>query len=199
MKKISGVYKITNRVNGYFYYGSSKDLYRRWDEHQKLKNSGCIKLHNAMKKHGINNFEFEVVLQCPVNKLSHYEQKYLDKYCGLNECYNISKYADSPMRGRHMSIKTKKLMSKINSTRDRTAQWKSIRINNSMMSDKLPKKISHHTYGEMNSTVLNEKKVIKIRNLYSTGKFSMQNLADKFGCSKRMIVFVIHRKFWKHI
>lgn len=32
-ENICGVYKITNKVNGKIYIGSSKDIYKRWKHH----------------------------------------------------------------------------------------------------------------------------------------------------------------------
>ena len=34
-QKISGVYKITNKINGKFYIGSSINIKRRWESHKE--------------------------------------------------------------------------------------------------------------------------------------------------------------------
>jgi group I intron endonuclease len=60
----SGIYKITNKVNGKIYIGKSVDLYQRFCEHKAYLNSG--KHHNrylqrAWNKYGEECFIFEVV------------------------------------------------------------------------------------------------------------------------------------------
>ena len=51
------VYTITNKMDGKQYVGISSNLKRRWRDH-KNADGWCIALHNAIKKHGINSFEF---------------------------------------------------------------------------------------------------------------------------------------------
>jgi group I intron endonuclease len=60
----SGIYKITNSVNGKFYIGSSNDIQHRWNEHKsKLKTNSHVnkKLQNAWNFYGEDKFLFEVV------------------------------------------------------------------------------------------------------------------------------------------
>ena len=60
----SGIYKITNVVNGKFYIGSSKNIDERWDVHkQHLKGGYHInpKLQHSWNKHGESKFIFEVI------------------------------------------------------------------------------------------------------------------------------------------
>ena len=54
-EKISGVYKITNMVNGLFYISSSKDIHTRWKQHKKnLRNGDHNNTHlqNAWNLYG---------------------------------------------------------------------------------------------------------------------------------------------------
>lgn len=52
---------------------------------------------------------------------------------------------------------------------------------------------------QIGTAKLNRIKVIMIRKLYSTGKYTMQNLADKFNISKTQIVRTVNKKQWNHI
>tara|TARA_S200002703_G_scaffold159421_1_gene172826 strand:+ start:104 stop:847 length:744 start_codon:yes stop_codon:yes gene_type:complete len=76
-----GIYKITNIQTGMFYIGSSKNIKRRfWEHESKLRNNshGNYKLQNSWNKHGNNNFKFEVLKETHVDELLTEEQRYLD-------------------------------------------------------------------------------------------------------------------------
>lgn len=85
----TGVYKITNKINGKYYVGSSKDLTRRKKDHFRLLKKGInhsILLQRAVNKYGIDNFIFEIIVECSEDLLFTIEQKLVDK---LKPAYNI--------------------------------------------------------------------------------------------------------------
>ena len=91
----SGIYKITNKINGKIYIGSSVDLKRRINEHfWELKNNRHPNIHlqYAYNKYGRNNFEVEVIEYCNKNIVREREQYYIDKYLPYLQSvgYNIS-------------------------------------------------------------------------------------------------------------
>jgi group I intron endonuclease len=76
-----GIYRIINKKNGKCYYGSSKNIEKRWKRHKtglKHKNHHNLKLQRAWDKYGEDSFDFEVVEECELNNLLACEQKYLD-------------------------------------------------------------------------------------------------------------------------
>jgi group I intron endonuclease len=76
-----GIYKIKNLVNDKCYYGSSKNIEKRWRTHKNhLKNGKHHNIHlqRSWDKYGDDNFVFEVVEECDENILLELEQKYLD-------------------------------------------------------------------------------------------------------------------------
>lgn len=83
-----GIYRIKNLINGKCYYGSSKNIEKRWSTHKRGLNTNthinCI-LQRAWDKYGENNFIFEIIEECDINILLETEQKYLD----LQPEYNI--------------------------------------------------------------------------------------------------------------
>lgn len=62
----SYVYCITCLVNGKCYIGKTNDPERRWRDHcePKASNAGGMLIHRAIKKHGPENFKFEVIAEC---------------------------------------------------------------------------------------------------------------------------------------
>lgn len=89
----SGIYRIRNLQTDDCYYGSSKNIKKRFSRHIKELKSGKhinIILTRAWEKYGEDSFVFEIVEICEVEKLKQIEQKYLDaapKYnIGLSAC-----------------------------------------------------------------------------------------------------------------
>lgn len=93
----SGIYKITNLVNGKFYIGSSKNIEERWDNHkQYLRGKYHInpKLQNAWDFYGEDKFQFDVIEEVkPIQTLlfereNHYitSLKPYEKDVGYNIC-----------------------------------------------------------------------------------------------------------------
>lgn len=87
----SGIYKITNKVNGKVYIGQSKNLENRKLEHfynMKQRNQA---LYTAMRKYGIENFEFTVLQECDVELLDCLEVYYIGLYNSyLGGGYNMT-------------------------------------------------------------------------------------------------------------
>lgn len=89
----SGIYKITRLKTGEVYIGRSTDVKSRWQQHIKTAfGCGTIAhsiLHRTMEKDGVENFTFELVEECPKEKLGEREKFWIDFYgskqYGLNE------------------------------------------------------------------------------------------------------------------
>jgi group I intron endonuclease len=92
---ISGIYKITNCVNGKVYIGKSIDiLNRRWVYHKSLLNKGTHinkHLQNSWNKYGENNFDFSIILECTPDELDEYEIYYIDLYKSYLPEYGYNK------------------------------------------------------------------------------------------------------------
>ena len=117
-QKISGIYKIVNKINGKYYVGSSKNIIKsRWKKHKyfvKNNKHWNVKFQNAWNKYGEDNFEWIIIETVNENQLLMIEQKYLD--IAKNEqdrCYNMVFEA----RGSFLSKEAKSKISKYNKTR----------------------------------------------------------------------------------
>ena len=81
MKRIIGVYKITNTVTGDFYIGSSKDVKSRWAKHKclsKWKEYPNNPMYLDMKKYGVEKFVFEILAEAEPEYLKEAEQQFID-------------------------------------------------------------------------------------------------------------------------
>jgi group I intron endonuclease len=72
MTDICGIYSITNILNNKMYIGQSIHCYKRFNQHSNsLKKCGAIYL--AIKKYGIENFEFDILEECDRDQLDNLE------------------------------------------------------------------------------------------------------------------------------
>ena len=72
-----GIYKITKKENGKSYIGQSNDIERRFSEH---KTKIDIPIEIAIKKYGVDAFNFEVIEECPLDKLDEREKYWIAFY-----------------------------------------------------------------------------------------------------------------------
>jgi group I intron endonuclease len=120
MQKIkypSGIYKITNKVNGRNYIGSAFNLKKRKREHfalLKKKNHSNRYLQTAYNKYGEENFEFNILFFCDKENLIFYEQRAIDNYSSYNKLYNLA-----PRAGRPLGIKHTEEMNRLKSERQK--------------------------------------------------------------------------------
>ena len=96
MKKITGIYQITNTINGKIYIGLSKNCIRRWYDHRsKSLNSNKQDdldkpLYKAMKKYGLENFTFTILEECQEKDLPIKEIFWIEKFNSYNNGYNAT-------------------------------------------------------------------------------------------------------------
>ena len=86
--KICGIYKITNKITGDFYIGSSKNVKRRWESHKwpsVWKKYPNKQLYKDMQKYGIDKFELQILAEVEAGSLKETEQEFIET---LNPIYN---------------------------------------------------------------------------------------------------------------
>ena len=91
MNKIIGIYKITNKITGDFYIGSSKDVKLRLAVHKcksTWKNYPNKQLYQDMQKYGVDKFEFEILEEVEENSLKEKEQYFIET---LKPTYNSNR------------------------------------------------------------------------------------------------------------
>ena len=112
----AGVYRLTNKLNGKIYIGSSVNLGRRFTEYfsskylQNVLDRSKSPICRALLKYGYSNFSLEILEYCERDNVRAREQHYLDN---LEPEYNILKTADS-LSGYTHSEETRALIGKAN-------------------------------------------------------------------------------------
>lgn len=103
MEIICGIYKITNLVNNKVYIGQSTNILKRFIAHKSRafnpKNSQYEShLYRAIRKYGLDNFNFEIIKRCKKEDLNKEEQHYI-KFFQSNfpeYGYNLTEGGSSP-------------------------------------------------------------------------------------------------------
>ena len=109
----TGVYKITNLVNGKVYIGASKCIEKRWWGHKRCTDSP---IHSDLETYGLNNFKFEVLLECPEDMLCQQERDMIRLYNSDDPEKGYNNPKDRPyslklseaLKGRSLSEEQKK-------------------------------------------------------------------------------------------
>ena len=89
------IYKITNLVNNKSYIGQTIQPYKeRWNRHIHDALSNTVdsykrfSLHYAIRKYGVENFDFSLIEEIPNMKLNEREQYWIGYYNTYNNGYN---------------------------------------------------------------------------------------------------------------
>lgn len=95
---LTGIYKITNKINGHLYIGQSIDIENRWTRHKwSAFNEEATKnypLYRAFRKYGLENFTFEIIELCDKEGLKEKEIYYIQMYDSFVEGYNQTSGGD---------------------------------------------------------------------------------------------------------
>jgi group I intron endonuclease len=82
-----GIYKFTNNINGKIYIGQSSNIQRRFNEHLRRTEQ---QIDQAIQKHGIDNFSFEILEECELDKLNERENYWIAFFdCLIPNGYNV--------------------------------------------------------------------------------------------------------------
>lgn len=108
----SGIYIIENLINHKMYIGSSCNIIKRFRDHKSMLRRNehhTSYLQHAFNKYGEENFDFRILIDCPVKQLLFWEKKMFETYrcCEREFGYNLR---PDPTTGEH-SEETRKKMS----------------------------------------------------------------------------------------
>lgn len=88
-----GIYKISNKNNGKFYIGRSKDIFGRLDVHLSLLKNGTHPTKDFQNDFAltgvVSDWHWEVLEICKVSEIKIKEEFYIKKYNATIKGYNI--------------------------------------------------------------------------------------------------------------
>ena len=92
---VTGIYKITNQLNGIYYIGQAVDVAKRWKDHAKcglgIDAPASNKMYFAMQQDGLENFTWELLEKCSSTELNEKEKFYIELYQAKEYGYNSTK------------------------------------------------------------------------------------------------------------
>jgi len=105
MKKLTGIYKITNNINNKVYIGKALNIGSRFKTHLTIsKWEQEIKLYEAFLEFGIENFTFSIAELCSEELISDREMFYIEKYNSYKNGYNMTDYNNTPLTKENVRI-----------------------------------------------------------------------------------------------
>lgn len=95
----TGIYKITNKINGNAYIGLSINIEKRWKSHIERSQNEHDKeydkvLYHAFRKYGVDNFQFEILEECKPEELKDREIYWIQYYNTFKHGYNATPGGD---------------------------------------------------------------------------------------------------------
>lgn len=98
---VGRLYLILNKVTGKCYVGQTRGtLSHRWSQHRcdAARDSPCL-IHRSIRKHGLDNFDFQQLCTCPLEDLDDMEAMFIEMYDSLVPAgYNVLPGSRSNLR-----------------------------------------------------------------------------------------------------
>ena len=170
------IYKITNKVNNKSYIGYTTNPQARWEGHRH--NQGSKLVFQAIKKYGIDNFEFKVIAEDTIDN----EQKYIDKYNTIApHGYNIAIGGSLPPRpwGSYIEMYGSNIKAKNFSTKQKQAGGYGPMVHSEKTKKKISKNNGRGMLGKTHST-----KTLKLMSAKRKGV----HVGSKNGNAKQFVI-----------
>ena len=103
-----GVYKITNKLTGECYIGSSKNIEKRFKQHKQpgyWKKQPNNPLYKAFQEYGLADFNFDILEESSDDNLKGLEDKYIRELIPAynhNRAYNPEHILSDKQKQRHL-------------------------------------------------------------------------------------------------
>ncbi len=188
-EKMQAIYKITNKINGKFYIGSTNNITKRWNNHKSKLNNGIHEnsyLQLAWSKYGESSFEFSILEEVSNDNRIEREIYYLNETkCYKRDIgYNFDKNpvdksgSNNPFYGKKHSVLSLNIMKEKANNRN----------------EEVRKRMGEKNKGK--GIKLNIELAREIRKLYSTGNETYRSLMKKFNVAQGTIQAILTNRIW---
>lgn len=190
----SGIYKISNKLNGKIYVGSAVNLLNRFSTHQYALNNNKHKnshLQSAWNLYGSEAFSFEILEFVQKEHLIEREQFYIDLF---NSSHREAGYNKAKIAGNTVGVKASaETRFKQSAARLGKTPW-----NKGKKYSEEQKQQYRNGFADNIApwSKLNWDIVEKIRTLYQEGN-TQTKIAEMFGLFQTTISEIIRNKIWK--
>jgi group I intron endonuclease len=110
----SGIYLITNKINGHKYVGGSINIEDRFGKHKRFQDLKTSAVDRAIKKYGNENFTYQIITELPAdwNIIGKHEKYWIKFYNTFKDKqhYNLTKGGEG-MSGWKPSLETRQKIS----------------------------------------------------------------------------------------
>lgn len=173
----SGIYLITNNINGHMYVGGSIDIERRIREHKRGADANTQAIDRAILKYGKENFSYQIITELPhdwkiIGEHEDYWVKFYNTFKDKHH-YNLKGGGASGYEGNIHSEETKRKMSEshIGNTHSEETKRKISEGNkDKTLSKETKKKISESLTGKSRSEESRKKQSESMK-----GKYTKEN------------------------
>lgn len=220
--KESGIYRITNLVNGKIYIGSTTNFDVRFNAHRTaLNNEGKnVNLHlaSAWKKYGEDNFVFEIIERVQdKNLLIEREQYHMDRTLCYDPKvgYNKRRIAENNFGIKFSESTIRKMRERMKSFKHSEETIRKIRLgkqgsNHNLYGTKRSEESKRKTSKTLiknrsksgvkhHNVKLNEIQVKLIKSLLSSGDMKGCDIAKMFNVPDSLISRIKNGSRWKHV
>ncbi len=124
--KRTGIYTITNLINGKMYVGYASNIRKRSEEHKVLLVAGKHpndRLQKSYKRHGGDNFLFEILVECEKEHLASEEHYWCNLLLVHNDKYGYNIAPTNPYGKVGMSEESRRKLSTALKGKSHSKEW----------------------------------------------------------------------------
>ena len=189
------IYMIQNRLNLKVYIGLTDNYRRRWKEHCSDKQ---LVVQKAIRKHGKENFTFSVIGRYEtLEEACQAEMLEISEFGSFGNGYNMTRGGEG-MKGYKPSAETRKKQSdakKGKPTHNKGKKGVSAETSKRMSESRKNSEAARIAIKALHSKSrkFSEEQISRIGEMFFSGKFTYDTLAEHLGCSKTCAYMAVQR------